>query len=72
MSDAPAPSTDPITGLSVCGHASVMPTIKDADLGALSPHEVRAKYPRFMGACPSCGEQVILYASLLHYVAGDY
>lgn len=56
----------------MCGHASVMPTIKDADLGALSPHEVRAKYPRFMGACPSCGEQVILYASLLHYVAGDY
>lgn len=35
-------------------------------------HEIRTKWPRFMGPCPSCGAQVIAYASNAHYIYGDW
>lgn len=55
----------------VCDHAEVQPAFPEG-ASALPTAEVRRLYPRFMGECPTCKQQVILYASLLHYVAGDW
>lgn len=39
----------------------------------LSAHEVRERWPRLDGACPlGCGYFGTSYASLEHYVAGDW
>lgn len=55
-----------------CKHESVMPTVTDEELRGLSAREVRTSYPRFFGTCPDCGQELILYASYMHYLAGDY
>jgi hypothetical protein len=53
-----------------CGHDEHMPVYKE-DL-RMSSVLVRIKYPRFVGKCLRCGENVILYASFGHYIAGDW
>lgn len=35
-------------------------------------YEIRRRWPRFMGECPDCGGNVIVYASYAHYIAGDW
>ena len=55
-----------------CEHTSVMPEFDDVEARQLSTTEVRKRWPRFMGRCPTCGEQVILYASVRHYIHGDW
>lgn len=55
-----------------CTHPQVMPQYRDADFENLSASEIKQKFPRFFGQCPDCGEQVILYSSTLHYIAGDW
>lgn len=55
-----------------CTHAAVMPSFNEEAAGALPAAEVRRLWPRFCGTCPTCNEQVILYASLRHYLAGDW
>jgi hypothetical protein len=55
-----------------CDHASVIPTYADADFEGLSAGEVRARFPRFHGACPDCGCQLIGYSSYAHCIAGDW
>ncbi len=34
--------------------------------------EVRAKYPRIVDDCPECGEELILYKSKAHFIAGEW
>lgn len=53
-----------------CNHGLVF----DIDACAvLDVHAVRAKYPRLCGACPlGCGFDGIAYASVAHYVFGDW
>lgn len=34
--------------------------------------EVRQRWPRFMGTCEDCHENLILYASMEHYTYGDW
>lgn len=58
--------------LSPCSHSSVQPTFDPALARDKSSREVRQLWPRFMGSCPDCGELVILYASMEHYLAGDW
>lgn len=54
-----------------CQHEKVQPTFPEG-AGSLPVSEIRRLYPRFDGVCPDCGERWILYASIEHYVAGDW
>jgi hypothetical protein len=39
----------------------------------LTPNEVRSRWPRLHGVCPKgCGFNGIAYASVQHYLAGDW
>jgi len=65
-------SIEPFISKTICLHDKCE-VIFDADEAvALSPQEVRKKYPRFFGHCPDCGEQIIKYASKEHYILGDW
>lgn len=59
-------------GRGECDHAAVTPVFDlDASRG-LDEYEVRRRWPRFWGQCPTCLGQVIAYASFEHYIAGDW
>jgi hypothetical protein len=55
-----------------CPHESVMPAFDEQAAEGMSSAEIKEKYPRFMGECPDCGQHVILYASFMHYICGDW
>jgi len=44
----------------------------EEEANKLSSFEIRKRYPRFDGVCPDCNQQVIVYASMHQYIAGDY
>jgi len=53
-----------------CDHGVVFDQRAARDLPA---HEVRRRWPRLDGACPlGCGYVGIGYASMAHYVCGDW
>lgn len=56
----------------VCPHTLVQPTFDEEAARGLDEYEVRRRWPRFMGQCPTCKGQVIIYASYLHYIMGDW
>jgi hypothetical protein len=62
--DEPAPPT--------CDHAAVMPAFDEEAAKGLDAYEVRKRWPRFFGKCPSCDFKGILYASRMHYIMGDW
>ena len=52
-----------------CNHGCTF----DADAArGLSAPEVRERWPRFFGLCPTCGYEGIYYASREHYYSGDW
>jgi hypothetical protein len=55
---------------SECDHGVVF----DAEAArGLSSQEVRARWPRFFGTCPlGCGFYGCAYASMEHYISGDW
>jgi len=58
-----------------CKHEKHMPDWpgdKDPEMLKMDEYEIRKKYPRFMGRCDDCGQLVILYASAMQYIMGDY
>lgn len=56
-----------------CLHSKLPPVPFDEEAaGGLSAGEVRARWPRLMQVCPDCKEDVICYASNLHYYSGDW
>lgn len=55
-----------------CTHYKIMPKFDEEAAKGLTAHEVRAKWPRFYGECPDCGQRGIYYASYVHYIAGDW
>lgn len=55
-----------------CQHLAAMPAFDPVEAHTMDAMEVRRTFPRFYGNCPTCGQQVIVYASLAHYVAGDW
>lgn len=57
---------------SECQHLKVMPTFDEGAARGLSASEVRRRWPRFEGVCPDCGQRGVIYASYMHYLAGDY
>jgi DNA adenine methylase len=58
-----------------CSHSKCMPKFSADDERAatgMDAAEVRRRWPRFEGCCPDCGEQLVMYASASHYIAGDW
>ena len=56
-----------------CAHPRIEHPLFDEDVAAeLSAAEVREKYPRKVEECVDCGQTVILYASFLHFISGDW
>lgn len=55
-----------------CDHAGTTPAFDKEAAKDLGPHEIRERWPRFMGACAECGQLVISYASFEHYLMGDW
>jgi len=50
-----------------------MPQVPADDvLEKMPAAEVQQKYPRYWGDCEDCGQEVILYGSYTHYLAGDW
>jgi hypothetical protein len=64
FADEPAPPT--------CDHAAVMPAFDEEAAKGLDAYEVRKRWPRFFGKCPSCDFNGIMYASRMHYIMGDW
>ena len=55
-----------------CPHTACQPDFDEEGSRDCSAAEVRKRWPRFHGTCPRCGERLILYASALHYIRGDW
>lgn len=55
-----------------CPHAGCLPAFDEEAAKNLDAYEVRRRWPRFMGECPTCGASRIGYASMMHYLAGDW
>jgi hypothetical protein len=55
-----------------CKHEKCTPAFDSEKARGMDAYWVRENYPRFYGRCPDCGEQMISYASMEHYVAGDW
>lgn len=58
----------------LCPHEEVYASFRlgNEELQRLEAEEVRVRFPRWEGPCPSCGERIIAYASAEHYIAGDW
>ena len=58
---------------STCKHEKLpTPEFDEEKSKGLSSFEVKQRWPRFCGECPDCKSTVIKYASMMHYIAGDY
>lgn len=59
-----------------CPHAPLMARMAhyppDKEMLALSADVIRQQFPRISDTCPDCGTTMIAYASMAHYLAGDY
>ena len=55
-----------------CPHDGVVVNYDDEVARGMTTRAVRARFPRFFGQCPECGETLIKYASWAHYGAGDW
>lgn len=59
-------------GPAECKHSKVMPQYDSVAAKLMTSNQIRTTFPRFSGICPDCGYQGILYASMEHYIAGDW
>ena len=55
-----------------CKHEKVLPSFDKEKAMAMTVDEIRTIYPRFVGVCPDCKKEWILYASFDHYIMGDW
>jgi hypothetical protein len=55
-----------------CRHPGTVPVFDNLEAAGLSAEEVRRRWPRFDGPCPTCGVHVIAYASVAHFIMGDW
>lgn len=55
-----------------CDHDAVKVEFDEEAAKGLDAHEVQRRWPRFFGQCPECGQQLIKYASMAHYLHGDW
>jgi glutaredoxin 2 len=56
-----------------CRHPTLKPPAFDERAAeGLDAWEVKKRWPRGHEYCPDCDSTVILYASAMHYIAGDW
>lgn len=55
-----------------CTHPKCTPAFDEEAAKGLDAAEIQRRWPRFDGVCPDCGERMIIYASFMQYIAGDY
>ena len=60
------------TTIKSCDHDSVKVDFDKEKASNMTVGELRDKYPRFHGKCPDCGCDLIKYASIEHYLMGDW
>lgn len=64
------PAVEPTAAGRECDHGV---TFDEAAAAGLDAYEVRRRWPRLQGKCPKgCGFVGIAYASMLHYISGDW
>jgi hypothetical protein len=57
---------------STCNHDGVVVNFDEVKAQGMNPYEVRKRWPRFFGKCPDCNCNLIKYASMAHFVYGDW
>lgn len=62
----------PETEQEACTHPSVKVEFDEEAAQHLDKWEIRKRWPRFSGKCPTCGVKLIMYASTAHFVYGDW
>ena len=56
-----------------CDHPKLtLPDFNEEKAIKMTSDEVRQHYPRKTEKCPDCGAPVIMYASFMHYICGDW
>ena len=55
-----------------CTHDKIKVEFDEDAAENMNENEVRKHYPRADAMCPDCGQRVIKYASMKHYIAGDW
>lgn len=55
-----------------CEHPSLRPEFNEDAARGLDSWQVRKLWPRKRGLCPDCGQTCTVYASYMHYLAGDW
>jgi hypothetical protein len=55
-----------------CTHLACRPVFDEQAAQGLTVQEVRARWPRFFGVCPSCGMHLTMYASWAHFAYGGW
>jgi hypothetical protein len=61
-----------VKAINKCKHSSIKVEFDSERARGMSVEQVRKIWPRFNGTCPECKELVIIYASIDHYILGDY
>lgn len=62
-----------LESVDTCKHPNLpMPAFDEKAAANLTPNEVRTRFPRGYDTCPDCGIKVIMYASYMHYISGDW
>lgn len=70
---AALPSYNPPVDDNRCKHPNIQVPEFDSKVAAnLSSHEVRRLFPRGSYYCADCKSTVITYASMEHYLSGDW
>lgn len=56
-----------------CTHRRLpLPIFDEKKARRMTRAEIKRNYPRTAAVCPDCGNTVVLYASYVHYIAGDW
>lgn len=55
-----------------CGTPIALPPFDEKAARGMSGRAVRERWPRNQGECRTCGQKWIVYASFMHYLAGDW
>lgn len=56
-----------------CKHPLLkQPAFDEAEAAGMTSLAIRQRWPRGDSRCPTCGERVITYASMAHYIYGDW
>ena len=55
-----------------CPHTQHRPVFNAEACQYKSKEQIQKDYPRYQGKCSACSQEVILYASVEHFVSGGW